>query len=64
MLKLVYSSDNGESNANINQYNKIPIYIYILNFIISVTDVEYLLFCLLKPVNKTMGNEVMVSQVV
>lgn len=48
MLKLVYSSDNGENNANINQYNKIPK--YILNFIISVTDVEYLLFCLLKPV--------------
>lgn len=62
MLKLVYSSDNGENNVNINQYNKIPK--YILNFIISVTDVEYLLFCLLKPVNKTMGNEVMVSQVV
>lgn len=62
MLKLVYNSDNGESNANINQYNKMPK--YILNFIISVTDVEYLLFCLLKPVNKTMGNQVMVSQVV
>lgn len=56
MLKLVYSSNNGESNANINQYNKMPK--YMLNFIISVTGVEYLLFCLLKPVNRTMGNEV------
>lgn len=62
MLTLVYSSDNGESNTNINQSNKMPK--YILNFTISVTGVEYLLFCLLKPVNRTMGNEVMVSQVV
>lgn len=44
MLKLVYTSDNGESNASINQYNKMPK--YILNFIISVTGVDSLLFYL------------------